>query len=24
VGGRKTLPKSFLNRFNKIFLEDLT
>ena len=23
VGGRKTLPKSFLNRFNKIFLEDL-
>ena len=24
VGGRKTLPKSFLNRFNKIYLEELT
>lgn len=24
MGGRKTLPKSFLNRFNKIYLEDLT
>jgi midasin (ATPase involved in ribosome maturation) len=24
VSGRKTLPKSFLNRFNKICLEDLT
>lgn len=24
VGGRKSLPKSFLNRFNKIYLEDLT
>lgn len=24
VGGRKTLPKSFLNRFNKIYLNDLT
>jgi midasin len=24
IGGRKSLPKSFLNRFNKIYLEDLT
>ena len=24
VGGRKTLPKSFLNRFNKIYLDELT
>ena len=24
VGGRKTLPKSFMNRFNKIYLEELT
>lgn len=24
VGGRKTLPKSFLNRFNKIYLEELS
>ncbi len=24
VGGRKSLPKSFLNRFNKIYLEELT
>ena len=24
VSGRKTLPKSFLNRFNKIYLEELT
>ena len=24
TSGRKTLPKSFLNRFSKIFLEDLT
>jgi midasin len=23
VSGRKTLPKSFLNRFNKIYLEEL-
>jgi midasin len=24
VGGRKSLPKSFLNRFNKIYLDDLS